>query len=200
MPTPQLQPLRIFVADDDSTIRVFFRETLEKQLGYRVVGEAADGAEMVEKVLAIQPDIVIFDIHMPAQDGLAALRQIYEQDFVVAAVAITADRDLDLVRRAMEEHVLAYLVKPVAAHQLAPALQVAWARCQEFRTLATENTSLRQTLENRKLIERAKGVLMKRQRLSEADAYRRIQRGAMNRRLTMAALAQAILSGEAGEL
>jgi response regulator NasT len=92
------------------------------------------------------------------------------------------------------------LVKPVEAHQLAPALQVAWARFQEFRNLATENTSLRQTLDNRKVIERAKGVLMKRQRLSEADAYRRIQRGAMNRRTTMAALAQAILAGEANDL
>jgi response regulator NasT len=200
MAAPQLPALKIVVADDDPTIRVFFRETLEKQLGYRVVGEAADGAEMVKTVLAVKPDVVLFDIHMPAQDGLAALRQIYEQDIVVAAVAITADRDLDLVRRAMEEHVLAYLVKPVEAHQLAPALQVAWARFQEFRNLATENTSLRQTLENRKVIERAKGVLMKRQRLSEADAYRRIQRGAMNRRTTMAALAQAILSGEANDL
>jgi response regulator NasT len=95
---------------------------------------------------------------------------------------------------------LAYLVKPVEAHQLAPVLQVAWARFQEFRNLATENTSLRQTLENRKLIERAKGVLMKRHRLSEADAYRRIQRGAMNRRTTMASLAQAILSGEPVDL
>ncbi len=195
MAAPQLPALKIVIADDDPTIRVFFRETLEKQLGHHIVGEAADGAEMVKTVLDAKPDIVLFDIHMPAQDGLAALRQIYEQD-IVAAVAITADRDLDLVRRAMEEHVLAYLVKPVEAHQLAPVLQVAWARFQEFRNLATENTSLRQTLENRKLIERAKGVLMKRHRLSEADAYRRIQRGAMNRRTTMASLAQTILSGE----
>ena len=195
MAAPQLPALKIVIADDDPTIRVFFRDILEKQLGHRVVGEAADGAEMVKTVLATKPDIVLFDIHMPAQDGLAALRQIYEQE-IVAAVAITADLDLGLVRRAMEEHVLAYLVKPVEAQQLAPALQVAWARFQEFRNLATENTSLRQTLENRKLIERAKGVLMKRHHLSEADAYRRIQRIAMNRRTTMATLAQAILSGE----
>jgi response regulator NasT len=199
MAAPQLPALKIVIADDDPTIRVFFRDILEKQLGHRVVGEAADGAEMVKTVLEAKPDIVLFDIHMPAQDGLAALRQIYEQE-IVAAVAITADLDLGLVRRAMEEHVLAYLVKPVEAHQLAPALQVAWARFQEFRNLATENTSLRQTLENRKLIERAKGVLMKRHRLSEADAYRRIQRTAMNRRTTMAALAQAILSGKPVEL
>jgi response regulator NasT len=100
----------------------------------------------------------------------------------------------------MEEHVLAYLVKPVEEHQIGPALQVAWARFQELRMLSSENTSLRQTLENRKVVERAKGVLMKRQRLNESDAYRRIQRAAMNRRQTMLSIAQGILSGEISQL
>jgi AmiR/NasT family two-component response regulator len=201
---PAMQPttlptLRIVVADDDPTIRQFFRGALEKQLRHHVVGEAADGAEMVRTVLEQKPDLIVFDIHMPALDGLDALRKIYDQQ-IIAAVAITADRDIELVRRAMEEHVLAYLVKPVQEHQLEPALQVAWARFQELRNLTTENTSLRQTLENRKIVERAKGVLMKRQRLTEADAYRRIQRAAMNRRQTMLAIAQSILSGEVSQL
>jgi response regulator NasT len=197
--TPALQTLRIVIADDDPTVRQFFRTCLEKDSSHQVVGEAADGAEMIRTVLEQKPDVIVFDIHMPALDGLEALKKIYEQQ-IIAAVAITADRDLELVRRAMEEHVLAYLVKPVDEHQLGPALQVAWARFQELRSLSSENMSLRQTLENRKIVERAKGVLMKRQRLTEADAYRRIQRTAMNRRLTMLAVAQGILSGEISQL
>jgi response regulator NasT len=194
-----LPVLKIVVVEDDPTIRLFLRETLENQLGYKVVGEAATGTDMVRTVLALEPDVIVFDIHLPHQDGLAALRQIY-QERIVAAVAITADRDQELVRRALEEHVLAYLVKPVEAHQLGPALQIAWARFQELRGLTTENASLRQTLQNRKIIERAKGVLMKRYRWSEAEAFRRIQRGAMNRRMPMVDLAQSILSGEEVEL
>jgi len=150
---------------------------------------------MVRTVLDLEPDIVVFDIHLPHITGLDALRQIY-QERIVAAVAITADRDQDLVRRALEEHVLAYLVKPVEAHQLGPALLIAWARFDELKALTSENASLRQTLTNRKIIERAKGVLMKRHRWSEADAFRRLQRGAMNRRVAMVDLAQAILNGE----
>ncbi len=194
-----LPTLKIVVADDDPTIRQFFRNTLENTLKHEVVGEAADGAEMIRTVMEKKPDVIVFDIHMPALDGIEALSRIYQEQ-IIAAVAITADRDVDQVRRAMEEHVLAYLVKPVEEHQLGPALQVAWARFLELRNLTTENTSLRQTLENRKIVERAKGVLMKRQRLTEADAYRRIQRAAMNRRQTMIAIAQGILSGEVDQL
>ena len=102
--------------------------------------------------------------------------------------------------RAMDEHVLAYLLKPVEAHQLGPAVQVAWARFGELNTLMEENASLRQSLQSRKIIERAKGVLMKRHRWSEADAFRRLQRGAMNRRVPMVELAQAILNGQEVDL
>jgi response regulator NasT len=189
------QKLRIVTAEDDFNTRVFLRETLEKDLGHQVVGEATTGTDMVRTVLAEQPEVVVFDIHLPHLDGLAALRQIY-QTRVVAAVAITADRDQALVKRAMEEHVLAYLLKPVEAHQLGPAVQVAWARFGELSTLMEENASLRQSLQSRKTIERAKGVLMKRHRWSEADAFRRLQRGAMNRRIPMVDLAQAILNGQ----
>lgn len=191
-PTPKL---RIVTAEDDNNTRLFLRETLENDLGHQVVGEATTGTDMVRTVLAEQPDVVVFDIHLPHLDGLAALRQIY-QTRVVAAVAITADRDQALVKRAMDEHVLAYLLKPVDGHQLGPAVQVAWARFGELNTLMEENASLRQSLQSRKIIERAKGVLMKRHRWSEADAFRRLQRGAMNRRVPMVDLAQAILNGE----
>jgi response regulator NasT len=190
-----LSSLKIVVVEDDPTIRQFLRATLEKDLKHQVVGEAATGPDMVKAVLSLEPDVVLFDIHLPGQDGLEALREIYEKR-VMAAVAITADRDQELIRRALGEHVLAYLVKPVEAAQLGPALQVAWARFQELYNLTTENTTLKQNLQNRKVIERAKGVLMKRHRWSEPEAFRRLQRGAMNRRVAMVDLAQAVLDGQ----
>jgi response regulator NasT len=196
--TALLSNLKIVLVEDDATVRLFLRQTLER-LGHLVIGEVDNGADMVPVVLNLEPDVVVFDIHLPHQDGLTALRQIY-QERIVAAVAITADRDQELVRRALEEHVLAYLVKPVEAYQLGPALQVAWVRFQELRDLTTANATLRQTLQNRKVIERAKGILMNLHRWSEAEAFRRLQRAAMNRRLPMTDLAQAILAGEKVEL
>ena len=192
-PPPQVKELKIVVVEDDPTMRQFLKETLEK-LGHQVVGEAATGTEMVRTVLAAEPDVVVFDIHLPRLNGLDALRQIY-QERVVAAVAITADRDQELVRRALEEHVLAYLIKPVEAHQLAPALLIARAQFEDLQELTAQNATLRQTLQNRKIIERAKGVLMKRHRWTEAEAFRRLQRGAMNRRTTMVELATDVLNG-----
>jgi AmiR/NasT family two-component response regulator len=193
-PTAPATPrLKIVLVEDEPTVRQFLKETLEKS-GHEIVGEAATGTDMVRTVLALEPDLVVFDIHLPRINGLEALRQIY-QERVVAAVAITGDRDQELVRRALEEHVLAYLVKPVEADQIGPALLVAWARFEEMRHLADENETLRQNLQNRKIIERAKGALMKRYRWSEAEAFRRLQRGAMNRRTTMIQLAQAVLNG-----
>jgi two-component system, response regulator PdtaR len=191
--------LRVVVVEDDPTVRLFLKETLENQYGHQVVGEVDNGTDMVRTVLEKEPDVVVFDIHLPRLNGLDALRQIY-QEKIVAAVAITGDRDQHLVRRALEEHVLAYLVKPVEAHQLGPALLIAWGRFGELKNLSDENHNLRQNLQNRKTIERAKGVLMKRHRWSEAEAFRRLQRGAMNRRTTMVDLAQSVLNGVEIEL
>lgn len=194
-----LPSLKVVVVEDDPSARLFLHSILEKQLGHKVIGEAVTGTEMVRNVLQLEPDVVIFDIHLPHQDGLEALEQIY-QERIVAAVAITADDDLDLVRRAMEKHVLAYLVKPVEPNQLGAALLVAWARFQELSVLSTENANLRQTLQNRKIIERAKGVLMTRNHWTEAEAFRRLQRAAMNRRVPMIDLAQTVLEGQNVEL
>jgi AmiR/NasT family two-component response regulator len=194
-----LPRLKTVIVEDDPTVRLFLHDVVENQLGHQVIGEATTGTNMVRTVLELEPDVVIFDIHLPHLNGLDALRQIY-QTRIVAAVAITADRDKALVKRALEEHVLAYLVKPIEAHQLEPALQIAWARFEEMRGLSVENANLRQTLQNRKIVERAKGVLMKRHRWSEADAFRRLQRSAMNRRVPMIDLAQAILNGEEVDL
>src|SRR5262249_48646263 len=137
--TATVPSLKIVVVEDDTTIRQFLRETLE-QMGHQVVGEAATGTDMAKTVLTLSPDLVVFDIHLPPLDGLRAVPQI-SQERIGAGVAITADRDQDLVRRAIEEHVLAYLVKPVEAYQLGPALQVAWARFDELRKLTNENAT-----------------------------------------------------------
>jgi response regulator NasT len=185
--------------EDDPTVRLALREALQKDLGHQVIGEAATGTDMVRIVLETEPDVVVCDIHLPRLNGLDALRQIY-QERIVAAVVITADRDQDLVRRALEEHVLAFLVKPIEPHQLGPAIQIARARFEELRGLSDENASLKQKLQDRKITERAKGVLMKRYRWTEAEAFRRLQRGAMNRRVTMVELAQQVLNGVEVEL
>jgi response regulator NasT len=191
--TTSAPSLKILLVEDDNTVRLFLHQTLTG-LGHQVIGEAATGTDMVRLALDLEPDVIVFDIHLPHLDGLQALRQIY-QTRVIAAVAITADRDQELVQRALEEHVLAYLVKPVEAYQLGPALLVASARFAELRELTEENASLKQTLANRKMIERAKGVLMKRHRWTEAEAFRRLQRAAMNNRTTMATVAQDVLNG-----
>jgi response regulator NasT len=192
--TSGMGKLKIVIVEDEPAIRLFLKDVVEKQLHHEVVGEAATGTAMVRTVLEEEPDLVIFDIHLPHLNGLDALHQIYEQR-VVAAIAITADRDDALIRRAQEEHVLAYLVKPVEAQHLQPALQIAWARFAELNELASENQSLRKALQDRKIVERAKGMLMQNGRCSEAAAFRRLQRLAMDRRVPMVDVAQAILNG-----
>ncbi len=194
-----LPKLRVVVVDDDPALRKLLRLVLAEQLGHQVVGEAGTGSDMVTSVLTTRPDLVIFDIHLPDLDGLDALRRIY-QDYVVAAVAITGDRDAELVTRALEEHVMAYLMKPFEPSQLHAALHMAWVRFHEWQSLKAENTSLKQALESRKLIERAKGVLMQRHQWSEPEAFRRLQRQAMNSRQSMAEVAQIILADESIQL
>jgi len=186
--------LRVVVVEDDDAIRLALKHSLIDSLHHDVVGEACNGPQMIEMVLKTNPDLVLFDIHLPGLDGLTALKQINETH-PVAAVAITADRDVGLVRRASEEQVLGYLVKPFEHHLLGPALELARARFEEIQELCRENVKLQQTLENRKLIERAKGVLMKRHRWGEQEAFRRLQRAAMNRRTTMAELARKVIEG-----
>lgn len=195
----EVSTLKVVVVEDDSRLRLFLKQHLEIELGHQVVGEAVNGTDMVRTVLAVEPDVVIFDVNLPRFNGLDALKQIY-QEMVVAAVAITTERDRNMVRGVLRDYVLAYLVKPVEAHQIEPAVLVACARCEEYRQLKHENDVLRQNLQNRKVIERAKGVLMKRHRWSEAEGYRRLQRGAMNSRISMVQMAQAVLNGVEVEL
>jgi len=190
----ELPTLKIVVVDDDPVARLFLKETLETEFGHEVVAEAASGTDMVRTVLRLEPDVIVFDIHLPYLNGLDALHQIYEQR-VIAAVAITADENQDIIYRASEEHVLAFLVKPVKPAQLGAAVFIAWTRFQELSALTEANATLQQTLHNRKVIERAKGALMKRHRWSEPDAFRRMQRAAMSRRVALIDLAQDVLNG-----
>ncbi len=190
----QADCLRVVVVEDDALVRQALVHALEHTFGHQVVAHASNGQEMIESVLSTDPDVVVFDIHLPGLDGLEALRLISEQK-EVAAVAITADRDHELVQRASQGHVLGYLVKPFDNYQIGPALQVARARFEELRGLAAEKNRLQQTLDNRKLIDRAKGVLMKQHQWAEPEAFRRLQRAAMNSRTTMADIAQKILNG-----
>jgi response regulator NasT len=187
-------PLKCAVVAEDAALRRFLKDNLETRCKYQVLGEATTGAEMIRLALTQEPDVIVFDARLRDGSGLEALRQVY-QERPLAAVAVAEDRDQDAVRRVMGEYHMAYLLKPVEPHQLEPAVLAAWARWSVCRQLQDENNNLKQTLQNRKVIERAKGVLMKRFRCSEDVAFRRLQRGAMNRRTTMACLAQAVLNG-----
>jgi response regulator NasT len=193
-PATATSMLKLVLIADDTLLRQSLREHLEDQCGHQVVGDGATGMDMIRTVLEQEPSVVVFDVALPCCNGLEALRQIYKER-PVAAVALASERDQDLMRRSLKEYYLTYLLKPVDFHQLEPAVLVAESRFEVFCQLSAENATLRQTLQNRKVIERAKGILMKRYNWTEADAFRRLQRGAMNRRTTMVQLAQTVLEG-----
>lgn len=165
---------RIAVADDESVMRDFYREALAR-LGHTVVSASATGTSLVEECRKHQPDLVIADIKMPDMDGLEAARQVYD-DRPVPVIIVTAHSDPSFIERANDSHASAYLVKPIKEANLAPAIAIAMQRFEEFRSLRKETDGLRQALEDRKLIERAKGILMKQARLDEEHAFRRLQK------------------------
>jgi AmiR/NasT family two-component response regulator len=186
-----LSQTRIVVADDESIIRMDLREMLAG-LGYLVVGEAGDGLTAVNVAREVRPDLVIMDIKMPEMDGIEAAKVLTEER-IAPVLLLTAFSQQELVRRAGEAGVVGYLVKPFGETDLAPAVEIAIARFKEFRTLEKEANDLRDTLETRKRVERAKGVLMQTQGLSESDAFRKIQKLSMNSRKSMREVADAIL-------
>lgn len=189
---------RIVIADDESIIRLDLKEMLSS-LGYAVVGEAGDGASALNLARQLRPDAVIMDIKMPGVDGIEAASML-TRERVAAVVLLTAFGQQDLVERAKEAGVVGYLVKPFRETDLGPAIEVAIARFQEFRSLEAEVEDLKEALETRKLVDRAKGVLMHSQGLSEAEAFRRIQKMSMNTRRPMKEIAEAILlAHEAGK-
>lgn len=186
--------LRILIADDEAVIRLGLRAMLEAQ-GYRVVGEAADGTRAVDLVSKLKPDLVFLDIKMPGMDGLQAATRLMGER-AVPVVILTAYSDREFVDAAKDSGVLAYLVKPVRESDLRPAIEVAMARFREIQTLRGEVGGLEDILESRKLIERAKGILMRKLGIDEAEAFVRIQRESRNTRRPMKEVAHEIIEGE----
>lgn len=192
-PTPERR-LRIAAADDEPDMRDFFRMVLPR-LGYDVVAVAENGADLVHQCREAQPDLVITDLAMPELDGLAAVREICRER-PVPVIIVSAHHDSEQVQRALHEQVLAYLVKPIKAVDLPPAIALAMQRFREFEALHKQADSLRQAIEDRKLIERAKGALMTRARLSEPDAFRRLQTLSNEKNLKMVEVARMIVTAE----
>lgn len=186
-----MERTRVIIADDESVIRADLREMLTN-LGYLVVGEVGDGQSAVNLARELKPDVVIMDIKMPDLDGIEAAK-ILTQDKVAPVLLLTAYSQRDLVDRAREAGVVGYLVKPFREQEIVPAIDIALARFQEFRELEKEVGNLRDTLETRKLVDRAKGILMDQQGLSEAEAFRKIQKMSMNTRKPMKEIAEAII-------
>lgn len=193
-----MERTRIIIADDESLIRMDLREMLTN-LGYLVVGEVGDGRSAVNLARELRPDIVVMDIKMPDMDGIEAAR-ILTEERVAPVLLLSAYSQQELVTRAREAGVAGYLVKPFRESDLTPAIEVALSRFSEFRALEREMGSLRETLETRKVVERAKGILMDTQGLNESEAFRRIQKMSMNNRKPMKAVAEAIiLAHQVGE-
>ena len=182
---------RVVIADDESVIRLDLKEMLHG-LGYLVVGEAGDGESAVNLARELKPDIVIMDIKMPGTDGIQAAG-ILTQERIAPVLLLTAFSQTELIDRAKASGVVGYIVKPFREGELVPAIEGAMARFREFRELEQEIGDLKETLETRKLIERAKGILMDSQGLKEADAFRKIQKLSMNSRKSMKEVAEAIV-------
>lgn len=187
-------PTRVVIAEDEAIIRLDLKETLLEE-GYEVVGETGRGDEAVELVKAHQPDIAILDIKMPGLDGLSAAREIAGERRA-AVLVLTAFSQRDLIEQARDAGALAYLVKPFQRSELIPAIEVAIGRFRELKALADQAQSLEEQLETRKVVDRAKGMLMDTHGLSESDAFGFVQRTAMQERLTMKAVSERIIAGE----
>lgn len=182
---------RIIIADDESIIRMDLKEMLTA-LGYLVVGEVGDGRSAVNLARELRPDLIIMDVKMPDMDGIEAT-SILTKEKIAPVVLLTAFGQRELVERAKEAGVVGYLVKPFRESELTPAIEVALERFQEFKALDREVQTLKEALETRKLVDRAKGILMTRDGLSEPEAFRRIQKMSMNTRRAMGQIAEAII-------
>ncbi|MGU3431416.1 ANTAR domain-containing response regulator [Actinomycetes bacterium M1A6_2h] len=182
---------RVLVAEDESLIRLDLVEMLREE-GYDVVGEAADGQQAVDMATELRPDLVIMDVKMPRRDGIDAASEI-AANRIAPVVILTAFSQRELVERARDAGAMAYIVKPFTKADLVPAVELAASRFSEISALEGEVADLQERLDTRKLVERAKGLLMTSQSLSEPDAFRWIQRAAMDRRTTMKAVAKVVI-------
>jgi response regulator NasT len=186
--------LRIAVADDEPDMRDYFKKSLTR-LGHQVIAVAKTGSELVEQCRSLQPDLVITDIKMPDMDGIDAATQIYRER-PLPVILVSAFHDPELIERAEADHVLGYLVKPIKQADLEPAIALAMRRFEQFEALRKEAADLRQALADRKVIERAKGILMKRGALGEQDAFRRLQKLASEKSRKLIEVAHMVLTVE----
>ncbi len=186
--------LRIAVADDEPDMQDYFR-TILPRLGHAVVAVAGTGVELLAKCRETRPDLVITDIKMPDMDGIEASVQLY-QEMPTPVILVSAFHDAEFLRRAEADHVLAYLVKPIKQADLEPAITIAMKRFEQFQALHKEAADLKQALEDRKTIEKAKGLLMKKANLDEHAAFRRLQKLASDRNKKLIEIAQSILTAE----
>jgi two-component system, response regulator PdtaR len=185
--------IRILVAEDEALIRMDLVEMLQ-EAGYEVVAQATNGEEAIALATEHKPDLAILDVKMPVLDGISAAEKIIS---IAPVLMLTAFSQRELVERARDAGVMAYVVKPFTIGDLIPAIEIAISRHTQMRSLADEVADLHERLETRKVIDRAKGILMKALNLSEPEAFSWIQRAAMDRRLTMKEVAQAVISPEA---
>ena len=187
-------PIRVVIAEDEAIIRLDLKETLEEE-GYEVVGETGRGDEAVALVRDLKPDLAILDVRMPGMDGLSAAREITGER-LAAVLVLTAYSQRNLIEEARDAGALAYVVKPFQRSELIPAIEVALGRHREMRALAGEVSSLEEQLETRKIVDRAKGLLMDNFGMREAAAQDFIQKTAMNERVKMRVIAQRVIDGE----
>jgi response regulator NasT len=186
--------IRILVAEDEALIRMDLVEMLG-EAGYEVVAQAADGAEAIELAQLHKPDLAILDVKMPVLDGISAAEKIIA---LAPVLMLTAFSQRELVERARDAGVMAYVVKPFSIGDLVPAIEIAISRHLQMRTLADEVADLHERLETRKIIDRAKGILMQALNLSEPEAFSWIQKAAMDRRMTMRDVALAVTDPDQG--
>jgi response regulator NasT len=185
--------IRILVAEDEALIRMDLVEMLQ-EAGYEIVAQATNGEEAIALATEHQPDLAILDVKMPVLDGISAAEKIIS---IAPVLMLTAFSQRELVDRARDAGVMAYVVKPFTIGDLVPAIEIAISRHTQMKSLAEEVADLHERLETRKIIDRAKGILMKALNLSEPEAFSWIQRAAMDRRLTMKEVAHAVISPEA---
>ena len=190
-PTDSEKPHRVLIAEDEALIRMDLAEMLREE-GYEVVGEAGDGQEAVELAESLRPDLVIMDVKMPRRDGIDAAAEIASKR-IAPILVLTAFSQRELVERARDAGAMAYLVKPFSVTDLIPAIELAVSRFREIAALEQEVATLSDRLETRKLVERAKGLLQTKQKMSEPEAFKWIQRAAMDRRTTMRRVAEVVL-------
>lgn len=186
--------IKVVIVDDEPLIRMDLKEMLHESLVYKVVGEAKDGIEVLELVKDKEPDIIFMDIRMPKQDGITTAKQIQEAfSHTIPIVMLTAYSQQDLIEQASDAGVFAYLTKPLRKPDLIPAIEISLARASEMRELRQQVNTLKEKMETRKMVERAKGLLMNKFDIPEQVAYRKLQKEAMDKRMSLKEIAQILL-------